>query len=146
MVVFLTDFLDVNVWLALSVADHPHHEAARRYWYEQADEQLAFCRVTALGLLRLSTNATVMAAAPLSVAEAWQAYRAFRALPEVVMAYEDDACETALAAWVSAGVVTPRLWTDAYLAALAHTGGYRLVSFDKDYARFTELNFLNLKG
>ncbi len=142
----LTDLLDVNVWLALSVADHPHHEAARHYWYEQAGERLAFCRVTALGLLRLSTNATVMAGAPLSATEAWQAYQAFRALPEVVMAHEDAAWEETLGAWVKAGRVTPRLWTDAYLAALAHTKGYRLVSFDRDYARFSELELLSLKG
>ncbi len=133
------------MWLALSVADHPHHEIARRYWYEQAGERLAFCRMTAMGLLRLSTNATAMAGAPLSVAEAWRAYLAFRALPEVIMVHEDASCEPVLTAWVSAGLVTPRLWTDAYLAALAHAEGYRLVSFDRDYARFSELDFLNLK-
>ncbi|MFY7913869.1 MAG: PIN domain-containing protein [Rubrivivax sp.] len=29
-----------------------------------------------------------------------------------------------------------RLWTDAYLAALARASGLRLVTFDRDFERF----------
>ncbi len=40
-----------------------------------------------------------------------------------------------------------RLWTDAYLAAFALAGGYRLVSFDRDFLRFRPygLNLLLLE-
>jgi hypothetical protein len=30
------DLLDLNVWLALVVPEHPHHGAARRYWSDCA--------------------------------------------------------------------------------------------------------------
>jgi toxin-antitoxin system PIN domain toxin len=139
------DLPDVNVWLALSVADHPHHDRARRYWYEEAAEQLAFCRITALGFLRLCTNDTVMGGAPLSVPEAWQAYRAFRSLREVLLAPEPPACESDLEKWVSSPGMTPRMWTDAYLAAFAVSGGMRLVSFDRELARFELLELLRLE-
>jgi predicted nucleic acid-binding protein len=35
------DLPDINVWLAFSVADHVHHERARRYWYEESGDRLA---------------------------------------------------------------------------------------------------------
>jgi uncharacterized protein len=58
------DLPDINVWLAFSVADHVHHQRARLYWYEESGDQLAFCRVTALGFLRLSTNPMAMSGQP----------------------------------------------------------------------------------
>ena len=87
------DLPDVNVWLAFSVADHVHHQRARRCWYEESADQLAFCRATALGFLRLATNATVMGGQPLTVPQAWEAYGGFRRLPEVVLAPEPAGCE-----------------------------------------------------
>jgi len=43
----------------LSLPDHPHHERALAYWREEADPELAFCRMTMLGLLRLLTHPKV---------------------------------------------------------------------------------------
>lgn len=139
------DLPDVNVWLAASVADHTHHERARRYWYEEAAGQLAFCRVTALGLLRLSTNAAAMGGQPLSIQEAWEAYGAFRRLPEVLLLEEPEGCEEWLEHWVRENRLTPRKWTDAYLAAFARAGGMRLVSFDGDFTQFNGLDLLRLE-
>ena len=39
----------------------------------------------------------------------------------------------------------PRLCTDAYLAALAITNQWRLVSFDRDFQLFPGLNLLQLR-
>ena len=141
----LVDLPDVNVWLALSVPDHPQYHRAREYWYEESGRELAFCRVTALGLLRLSTNPAVMGGQPLTVAQAWQVYDAFRHLPEVALAAEPEGCEQQLGAWATDGNFPPRLWTDAYLAAFARAGGFRLVSFDRDFARFGGLDLLRLE-
>jgi toxin-antitoxin system PIN domain toxin len=140
------DLPDVNVWLAFSVADHAHHQRARHYWYEESGDQLAFCRVTSLGFLRLATNATVMGGQPLTVSQAWQAYSGFRRLPEVVLATESKACEAWLEQWALGAGPTPRQWTDAYLAAFAKAGGLRLVSFDRDFTRFDGLDFLRLEA
>lgn len=139
------DLPDINVWLAFSVADHAHHQRARRYWYEEAGDQLAFCRVTVLGFLRLSTNATVMGGQPLTVPQAWQAYGAFRRLPEVLLADEPEGCETWLEEWAMGNRPTPRQWTDAYLAAFARAAGLRFVSFDGGFTRFDGLDLLHLK-
>jgi toxin-antitoxin system PIN domain toxin len=140
------DLPDINVWLAFSVADHAHHSRARHYWYEESGDRLAFCRVTALGFLRLATNTAVMAGKPLTVLEAWQAYGDFRRLPEVVLATEPEDCEAWLGEWAQGERPTPRQWTDAYLAAFARSGGLRLVSFDGDFDRFDGLDLLRLEA
>lgn len=139
------DLPDVNVWLAFSMADHAHHPRARHYWYEEAGDQLAFCRTTALGFLRLSTNSKVMAGQPLTVAEAWNAYGAFRRLPEVLLVDEPEDCEAWLGNWALGKQPAPRHWTDAYLAAFATAGNFRLVSFDRDFTRFDGLQLLKLE-
>jgi toxin-antitoxin system PIN domain toxin len=140
------DLPDINVWLAFSVADHVHHARARHYWYEEAGDQLVFCRMTALGFLRLSTNASAMDGQPLTVPQAWRAYSDFRRLPEVVLAAEPEDCETWLEQWALGGRPTPRQWTDAYLAAFAKAGGLRLVSFDGDFVHFDGLDLLRLEA
>lgn len=140
------DLPDINVWLAFSVADHEHHQRARHYWYEEAADQLAFCRVTALGFLRLSTNAAAMGGQPLTVPQAWQAYHAFRRLPEVLLIDEPEDCETWLERWVLGNRPSPRQWTDAYLAAFSRAGGLRVVSFDGDFTRYEGLDLLHLEG
>lgn len=140
------DLLDINVWLAFSVADHEHHLRARKYWYEESGAQLAFCRVTALGFLRLSTNASAMSGQPLTVPQAWQAYGSFRRLPEVVLAAEPEGCEILLEHWAMGRSPAPSHWTDAYLAAFAKAGGFRFVTFDKGFSRFADLDLLRLKA
>lgn len=44
----------------------------------------------------------------------------------------------------NAGQTSPNLWTDAYLAAFAKSGGLRLVSFDRGFTRFSGLALLVL--
>ncbi len=138
------DLPDVNVWLALSLPDHPHHPRAHRYWFDEAAPELAFCRVTALAYVRLCTQPAVMGGNPLTVAQAWQAYRTFCELPEVIFAREPQSCEARLGTWAAAGRFGARLWTDAYLAAFALTGDCRLVTFDRDFNRFSDLDLLHL--
>jgi len=87
-----------------------------------------------------------MAGQPMTVSEAWTAYRAFRQLPDVVLLEEPFSCEAILGAWASAGVFFKAHWTDAYLAAFAKAGGLRLVSFDSDFSRFDGLDFLHLES
>ena len=139
------DLPDVNVWLALADTQHVHHERARRYWEQEAAREVAFCRITMLALLRLGPNARVMRGAPVTPAEAWQAYRAFRSLPEVSFLEEPRQLEAHMAAWSERTGFPPRDWTDCYLAALAVSSNSRLVSFDHDFERFSGLDFLRLE-
>ena len=144
MPVATLDLLDASVWLPLLVADHPHHRRATEYWSNEAPDQVAFCRITAMGLLRLLTNRTVMAHQVLTVPAAWERYRALRALPEVAFLREADGLEEQLEQWLQGPGFTPAQWTDAYLAAFAHTGHCRLVAFDDDFRRFSGLSFFHL--
>lgn len=138
------DLPDLNVWLALTDPDHQHHERARRYWETEAAPQLAFCRVTMQGLLRLLTHPKVMHGLPFTPTEAWLAYRSFLALPEVAFLSENPRLELQFAAWTDTATFTPHRWTDAWLAAQAFTTGSRLVSFDLDFLAFPGLSFLHL--
>lgn len=138
------DLLDTSVWLPLLAADHPHHHRATDYWMSEAASQAAFCRVTAMSLLRLLTNKTVMAHQVLTPQAAWQRYGDLRALPEVVFLREPDGLEQVLARWLQAPGIVPAQWTDAYLAAFAAVGNCRLVAFDADFRRFPGVAFLHL--
>lgn len=142
----MTDLLDVNVWIALSLPDHRHHLRARKYWFEEAGETLAFCRITALGFLRLMTQPAVTGEPALSVGQAWRAYKAFTDLPEVEILPEPALCEEHLGAWATSGDASRRLWTDAYLASFAAAAGLRLITFDKDFRSFRGPDLLLLGG
>ena len=139
------DLLDVNVWLALADENHQHHERALVYWEQESGDTLAFCRVTMLSFLRLSTNQKVMAAQPFTANEAWAAYRAFRALPEVQFINEPPKFEGAMAKLTDLASFPASRWTDSYLAALALSTNSRLVSFDADFVSVKALAFLHLR-
>ena len=145
------DLPDINVWLALAVQEHPHHQAARRYWaaaqaeigrasgessLRGAEPCLWFCRVTMLGLVRLLCQPKAVGPGALDVPAAWRLYTQYRALPHVGLLPEPEGCDDALRAIVGVGSLPPRLWTDAYLAALSVSAGLRLVTFDRDFDRF----------
>jgi uncharacterized protein len=137
------DLPDLNVWLALAIAEHPHHESTQVYWHKLAAERIWFCRVTMLGLVRLLAQPKVMGRAALRLEQAFDAYRRFSELPEVGMQPEPVDCEAQLRRLLKPD--TPaRLWTDAYLAAFAASAGLRLVTFDRDFARFGDVARLQL--
>ena len=79
------DLPDLNVWLALACPDHCHHRQALRYWEQQAAEQVLFCTVTALGLVRLVCQPKLMGAAVKTAGEASALLEAFCMQPGVSM-------------------------------------------------------------
>jgi hypothetical protein len=137
------DLPDVNVWLAMAVTQHPHHEAAANYWKELAGKRIWFCRVTMLGLVRLLAQPKVMGDHALTLPEALDAYHRFASLPEIGFHAEPANCAAELERRLSADLPA-RLLTDAYLAAFAESAGLRLVTFDKDFERFQGLDRLRL--
>lgn len=139
------DLPDVNVWLALLNGQHPHHQAAKAYWDSAAGQRIAFCRITMLGLLRLSTNKTVMGGTPYTPAQAWQAYQAVIDLPEVSLIAEPLGIEGAMQKLTHSPKSGTPDWTDAYLAAFASLAGLRMVSFDKGFTQYGGLDLLTLK-
>ena len=135
------DLPDVNVWLALTNPDHAFHARAVQYWNEEMHVGgIAFCRITMLGFLRLMTNAKAMADKPFGHQEAWEIYGTYRGLPEVRFLIEAPDIETRFTTLD----FPQRMWTDAYLAAFVLTAGCRIVSFDRDFSRFNEVELLLL--
>ena len=141
----MRDLLDVSVWLPLSAPEHVHYDRARRYWNDEAASELAFCRITALGLLRHLTNGKILGDAALDGRAAWRALETWLQVPHISVIEEPPGMDELLAQW--AGKLNLRMgdWADAYLAAFALASGCRLIAFDKDFQRYPGIDFLHLQ-
>ena len=140
---------DSNVWLALVFAWHVHHTAARD-WFDSIDDlgSIRFCRATQLSFLRLLTRAAVFVpfeASPLSNQEAWSTYRALLADDRIVyQGTEPAGLDARWREFALRDTASPKLWMDAYLAAFAQAGGYKMVTLDKAFKQFSELDLILL--
>jgi toxin-antitoxin system PIN domain toxin len=140
----MRDLLDASVWLPLSAPEHVDYPRARRYWEEESASELAFCRVTALALLRHLTNARMLGSAALDGRAAWQALEIWLAIPKITLLAEPPGLDELLAQWAGKLDLRGGHWTDAYLAAFAAASGCRLVAFDGDFHRYPGIEFLHL--
>ena len=137
--------LDSNVWIALALSKHVHHPAARE-WLERIDVPASvwFCRATQQSFLRLLTNAAVLRPygnPPLTNAQAWDAFEAFLEDGRIALRPDEPAsCEVRWRQWGVRKTASPKLWMDAYLAAFALTGGYRIVTTDGAFEQFGGLD------
>ena len=138
------DLPDLNVWLALVCPEHRHHDAAVHYWERQAADQVLFCTVTALGLVRLLCQPKLMGTAVRSSAEASALLEALCQQPGVQLAAPEHDGWEVFHQLLRSAELPVRLCTDAHLAALAIANGWRLVSFDRDFERFEGLERLPL--
>jgi toxin-antitoxin system PIN domain toxin len=121
--------LDLNVWLAASWARHRHHDVAKS-WVDQQVDELAFCRVTHMGLLRLITNPAITGRDALSRRQAWDALDGLMADARVRFLAEP---ETLVPLWKALSKKDDHdhlVWTDDYLAAFAQAMDADLVTLD----------------
>ena len=105
---------------------------------------MLFCTVTALGLVRLVMQPKVMGDAVLTPAQASALLDQFVQQPGVSHAQPTSEGWDVFHALMRQAELSPRLCTDAHLAALAITNQWRLVSFDRDFQSFPGLNLLQL--
>jgi toxin-antitoxin system PIN domain toxin len=139
---------DLNVLLAASRSDHPHHKPAVA-WLNQAIARcdtggsIELLPMVAVGFLRLATNAKIFVA-PMPIAAAVEFIDSLLAIPGVDMpelgrewpALRHLSCNLGLAA---------NDVSDAWIAAAVRTIGAHLVTFDKGFTRLlgrTELTVL----
>jgi toxin-antitoxin system PIN domain toxin len=129
--------LDINVWLALAFDSHVHHPAAKA-WFDALPEAVicCFCRLSQQGFLRLATNPKAVGADALTMLEAWQKYDELLSDPRVEFKPELPDLELQWRKLTQARQFSTNVWSDAYLAAFAHSSGLTLVSFDKAFSRF----------
>jgi toxin-antitoxin system PIN domain toxin len=140
---------DTNIWVALALTDHTYHLLVRS-WLETVTEaaSLLFCRSTQQSFLRLVCNPSVMGlygSARLTNEQAWAAYDALSVDVRVAFQHEEPlGIEPYWRQNTNRRTVSPKLWMDAYLAAFAVAGDYRLVTTDKDFRQFGGLDLLLL--
>lgn len=141
---------DVNILLAASRKDHPHHAPALA-WLEQAiadsetTHALAVLPMVAAGFLRLATHPRVFdPPAPLVDAQAF--LDAILSAPGVSMVSlgGEWAYFTALCARLG---LTGNAIPDAWIAAAAHHHHLHLVTFDKGFRKLLKPSMVTvLKG
>ena len=144
------DYLcDTNVWFALVVGSHDHHDVIQT-WLDslERDRFALFCRSTQQSLLRLLTTAGTMALyslPPFTNREAWQAYEAVLADERIAYApAEPEGLDSYWHQFSSRTTSSPKLWMDAYLAAFARAGGYQMVTTDAAFRQFEDLDVVVL--
>ncbi len=125
-------FLDINVWLALTLNKHAGHVAART-WYEglPISVDLVFCRFTQLGLLRLLTTKGIVDDEPMSQAKAWNVYDTWIEKGGAVFHDEPFGVEIEFRALSNQRQPAPKDWADSYLAAFAASTSLKLITFDR---------------
>lgn len=144
------DLCDSNVWLALALSAHAHHASVRE-WFDRVPDpgSVVFCRATQQTFLRLLTNASVLSPygiPPLTNRQAWTAYQALLADDRIAFRSEEpDGLEALWRRFAVRGTASPKLWMDAFLAAFALSGGYRMVTTDGAFKQFAGLD-LELLG
>jgi hypothetical protein len=133
--------LDLNAWLALFLEGHTQHTVARE-WYKKeilAPADLSFCRPTEMGFLRLLTQKRVMQACGQDVFTNAEAVKFLsRAQRDEAIGFVAEAPGTR-ALWLALACnvqVSPKIWMDAYLAALAITQDMELVTFDQGFRNY----------
>jgi toxin-antitoxin system PIN domain toxin len=140
---------DSNIWLALALSKHVHHTTVRE-WLGTVEEpaSVLFCRATQQAFLRLLTNASVLSPygnPPLTNREAWSAYEALLTDDRISLrADEPVGVESLWKELAVRGSASPKLWMDAYLAAFARAGRYRMVTTDAAFRQFRGLDLLVL--
>lgn len=135
--------LDVNVVLAAHRDDHPDFDTAKA-WLDQAiavGTPFAVVDLVAGAFLRIATNRRIFSI-PTPVDEAFSYLKALRAQPAHVMLAPGRGHLALLEQLCVSAEASGDLVADAQLAAIALEHACELVSFDRDFARFSELNWI----
>lgn len=135
---------DSNVWLALALSGHEHHASVSAWFASlKSDNEVALCRFTQLALIRQLTTRAVLkpyGIPPLTNEQAWKYFADLLSDKRIAFVSEPEALEADWQRLSTVPSASPKLWMDAYLAAFAISGGYRLVTFDNAVTQFQGLD------
>jgi len=139
---------DTNVWLALSLSGHEYHLAAVAWLQTMKSKEVVFCRSTQQSLLRLLTTAAVLrhyGTPPLTNEEALELYEGLVADARIGFVQEPPNLERYWYSLATQNRASPKVWMDAYLAAFAIAGRYRLATIDLAFQQYGDLDLMLLK-
>ena len=125
--------VDVGVWLAAVWGRHVHHSIAAE-WFGRETDELVFCRVTQMGLLRLLSNPAIMRDDAIDRSQAWRTYDQLWADERVVWADEPGELDAVWRTISARDDKSHKLWTDDYLASFAQASEATLTTLDRELA------------
>jgi toxin-antitoxin system PIN domain toxin len=127
---------DLNVWLALSWANHRHSDVAWAWFRRQRESHFLFCRFTQIGLLRLLTTSAVMGEDVRTIGEAWKVYDRWLEDSRVAIRPETPELDVAFrtATRPFSRQSSPKALGDCYLLAASQSANATLATFDRGLA------------
>lgn len=137
------NLVDANVLLYAVNTDAPHHEASRR-WLDDSLSGAAtvgFAWLPLLAFLRLVTKSELFPS-PLTPAQAFDRVDAWLSSPAAVIVEPTARHASLVRGFLEEVGSGGNLVNDAHLAALSVEHGGRVVSFDRNFARFSGVELL----
>jgi predicted nucleic acid-binding protein len=125
-------FPDLNVWVALSLRAHEHNDLAWK-WYRSLrhNEELAFCRMSQIGMMRLLSTQSIAKDETLTQLGAWAVYDGWIKNGGAVFMEEPLGIDIEFRFYADRSTPSPKEWGDSYLIAFAAAASLPLVTFDK---------------
>ena len=131
---------DINFWLALTFEVHVHHAVAKKSFDSHPAEPFFFCRFTQQGFLRVGSNAKAFGKEAVSLRKGWGLYDTILSDPRVSLTNEPDDLEQYWRTYTDIDSLSPKLSSDAYLAAFARAASLQVITFDQAFRQFKGLN------
>jgi toxin-antitoxin system PIN domain toxin len=136
--------VDANVLLYARDSSSPFHERARTWLTEHLNGpvRIALAWPSLIAFVRISTHPRAYER-PLSPSEAWEQVEGWLAAPASWIPEPTHAHADVLGILMRRYDLRGNIVSDAHLAALAIEHGLTLCSADTDFARFTELRWID---
>lgn len=140
MFLMKSSVVDVNVWVALLCSGHVHYRATREWADTLGPGEAGLCRIVQLSVVRLLGMPPVAGAQILTAQQAWSGMLELLEDERIEYLDEPPGVGELVPAMIRHAVPTPKLVTDAYLAAFAIASGRRLVTRDRGFLEFRGLD------
>ena len=136
--------VDANLLLYAVDRGSPLHASARDWWQGclNGSRRVALPWPTVLAFVRISTHPRA-SARPLTAEQAWRYVAEWLAQPVVWTPVETERHADVLGELLLRYGIRGNLVTDAHLVALALCHGLSIASADTDFARFTDVTWIN---
>jgi len=136
--------VDANLLLYAVLSEFPQHLQAREWLDGQLNghARVGLPWLSLLAFLRVATSPRLFSS-PMAMSDAWQRVDRWLALGNVWSPPPSERHAAIFGRFCRSSANSPRLVSDAHLAALAIEHGLTLCSTDGDFARFTGLRWEN---